>query len=191
MDRLAARWNRKLEAEAVAAEYRAAKPSQVSPHDFPRRPLMMPDESISVLQSNVWRQSDRTGGTAPIAIERAVVSSGDPGPSKLGRTLARPADFVNFAGKLWIDAKQQSANAGVTAEQLKQIATSLDEQQYVPPAKYLESRCARELKAFNSKNSNSKAGGIQTWSRLVTVGDKDHLRGMRRLLSRCAEKLSV
>jgi hypothetical protein len=67
----------------------------------------------------------------------------------------------------------------------------LDEQKYVPPAKYLEGDCAREVRAFNSKHSNSKVGAIQTWSQLVTIGDKDHLRGMRRLLSRCAQKASL
>jgi hypothetical protein len=124
-------------------------------------------------------------------IEPAVLSPRSAGSTKPGRTLARPADFVDFAGKLWLDAREQSGNASVTGEQLNQMATSLDEQQYVPPAKYLESSCATELKAFNSKNSHSKIGPIQTWSRLVALGDKDHVRGMRRLLSRCAEKLPL
>lgn len=122
------------------------------------------------------------------AIEPAVPSSGTVGSTKPGRALARSPDFVNLAGKLWLNALGQSGNASVTAEHLKQIASRLDEGQYVPPAEYLEDSCARELKAFNSKNSHSKIGPIQTWSGLVTFGDKDHLRGMRRLLSRCAQK---
>jgi hypothetical protein len=122
------------------------------------------------------------------AIEPAALSSGIVGSTKPGRTLARSPDFVDLAGELWLNAKGQSGNASVTAEHLKQIASKLDERQYVPPAEYLEGSCARELKAFNSKNSNSKIGPIQTWSGLVTFGDKDHLRGMRRLLSRCAQK---
>jgi hypothetical protein len=105
---------------------------------------------------------------------------------KPGRALARTADFVDFAGKLWIDAKRQSTHRKVNEEALRQIASSLDKQRYVPPAKYLESGCARELKAFNSRHSNSKTGPIRTWCQLVDMGDKDHLRGMRRLLSRCA-----
>ena len=108
--------------------------------------------------------------------------------NKPGRALARSPDFVNFAGRLWLTAKGQSGNANVKAEQLRQIASGLDERQYIPPAEYLEGDCARELKAFNSRNSNSKKGPIQTWSQLITFGDKDHLRGMRRLLSRCAQK---
>jgi hypothetical protein len=59
----------------------------------------------------------------------------------------------------------------------------------LPPSKYLEGKYAMDLKAFNSRNSNSKLGPIKTWSELISCGDKDHLRGMRRLLSRCAEKL--
>jgi hypothetical protein len=125
------------------------------------------------------------------AIEPAVLSPISAGSSKPGRTLTRSADFASFAGKLWLAAKQRSGKPSVTTEQLNQIASSLDEQRYVPPAKYLEGKCARELKEFNSKNSNSKTGPIRTWSELVALGDKDHLRGMRRLLSRCAEKLPV
>ena len=50
----------------------------------------------------------------------------------------------------------------------------------------------RELpsEAFNSRNSNSKLGPITTWSKLISCRDKDLLRGMRRLLYRCAEKLN-
>jgi hypothetical protein len=124
------------------------------------------------------------------AIEPAVLAPRSAGATKPGRTLARSVDFVNFAGKLWLDAKQRSGNAKVAGEQLNQIASNLDKLRYVPPAKYLEESCARELRTFNSNNSNSKIGPIQTWSQLVAQGDKDHLRGMRRLLSRCAEKFS-
>lgn len=126
--------------------------------------------------------------TKLIATEPAALSSSRQGSAKPGRALARSSAFVNFAAKLWLDAKRQSGNASVTGKQLNRIASSLDDQKYVPPAKYLEGSCARELKSFNSKNSNSRVGPIQTWSQLVAVGDKDHLRGMRRLLSRCAEK---
>jgi hypothetical protein len=109
---------------------------------------------------------------------------------KVGRARKLPSEFVDFAGKLWLDAKRQSSRSTVAHEQLMQIASQLDGQDYVPPADYLEKRCAEELKAFNSRHSNSKCGVIKTWSRLVSNADKDHLRGMRRLLSRCAEKSS-
>ena len=33
---------------------------------------------------------------------------------------------------------------------------------------------------FNSRNSNSKTGPVRTWFELVSRGDKDHIRGMRR-----------
>ena len=94
---------------------------------------------------------------------------------------------MDFAGGLWLDAKQHNGGT-VSAEQLVQIGSQLDARDYVPPSKYLEGKSARDLKAFNSRNSNSKLGPIQTWSQLVASDDKDHLRGMRRLLSRCAEK---
>jgi hypothetical protein len=111
------------------------------------------------------------------------------GTKKPGRARTRPPEFVNVAANLWIQAIQQSDQTKVTAEQMKLIALSLDEQGYVPPAKYLERKAANELREFNSKNSRSEVGPIQTWSRLVAVGDKDHIQGMRRLLSRCAETL--
>jgi len=92
---------------------------------------------------------------------------------------------------LWLEATRDSGQAKVSIKQLTQIGSKLDEKGYVPPADYLEGRYAKELKAFNSRNSNSKTGAIQTWSRLVSLADKDHLRGMRRMLSRCAEKQTV
>jgi hypothetical protein len=107
---------------------------------------------------------------------------------KVGRARKLPSDFVHLAGKLWLDAKRQSIGSTVAHEQLLQIASQLDGQGHVPPADYLEKRCSEELKAFNSRHSNSKCGVIKTWSLLVSNADKDHLRGMRRLLSRCAEK---
>jgi hypothetical protein len=112
------------------------------------------------------------------------------GVVKVGRARKLPTEFVRFAGKLWLDAKRQRSRSPVGHEQLEQIASHLDGQGYVPPADYLEKRFAEELKSFNSRHSNSKRGVIKTWSRLVSSADKDHLRGMRRLLSRCAETSS-
>ena len=143
----------------------------------------------SRLEKNTLQaENDGKKAHEPTSIESTVPSRPIPSRSRPGRISARSADFVNLAGKLWLDAKRESGNASVTGKQLNQIASSLDDQKYVPPAKYLEDSCARELKSFNSKNSNSRVGPIQTWSQLVAIGDKDHLRGMRRLLSRCAEK---
>ena len=73
-------------------------------------------------------------------------------------------------------------------DQLGQIASALDAAGHLPPSAHLEGKCAQELKAFNSRNSKSKVGSVKTWSQLISHGDKDYLRGMRRLLSRCAEK---
>ena len=95
---------------------------------------------------------------------------------------------MNVAGKLWRNAQQKGAHT-VRAEHLQVIAFSLDEKNYIPPAKYLERDCATKVRAFNSKNSNSKTGPILNWCQLIALGDKDYVRGMRRMLSRCAEKL--
>jgi hypothetical protein len=108
-----------------------------------------------------------------------------------GRPLKLAPDFVEAAGKLWRQAQSQGAldRCTVTAEKLGVIASILDSQGYTPPAEYLEENCAADLKKFNSNNSNSKTGPIKTWSQLVHNGDKGYLRGMRRLLSRCAKRL--
>lgn len=107
--------------------------------------------------------------------------------SKTGRKERRAHDFTAFAGSLW---KQKKGTTGrVSHDDLKAIGDELDSQKLIPPARYLEKNAAKELKARNSKNANSKSGGaIQTWGVLVTRADKDDLRAMRRLLIRCASK---
>jgi hypothetical protein len=112
------------------------------------------------------------------------------GPStrKPGRPPRLDRSFVECAGALWQKVISEG-HGGVPIDKLRRIATVLDSSNYLPPSAYLERKFEKELKAFNSRNSNSKIGPIKTWSELVSRGDKDLLRGMRRLLSRCAEKL--
>jgi len=106
---------------------------------------------------------------------------------KAGRRRKYACDFVRLAGSLWLKARRQNG-VKISEQQLAQIAAELDAKGYRPPADYLEGSCAKELKTYNSRNSNSKVGPIQSWAQLVFHADKDHLRGMRRLLSRCAKK---
>ena len=108
--------------------------------------------------------------------------------SKPGRKPRLPDCFVVCAGTLWRKAMGNS-KAKVSDEKLLQIAVELDARGHVPPAKYLEQKYAQELKTSNSRNSNSKIGPIKSWTQLVYLADKDHLRGMRRLLSRCSKNL--
>lgn len=175
MDRLATRWRNKLEAEAVACEYRAARDPQ---NGIPARgsdlsrPLGILDRQKPISEP------------PPAPISRKL-------PSKTpGRRPKLAQHFVDFAGTLWSAATQDSGDSKVSTEQLRQIASKLDAQGYLPPADYLEGHYAKELRVFNSRHSNSKLGIISTWSGLVSLDDKDHLRGMRRLLSRCATKQS-
>ena len=99
-----------------------------------------------------------------------------------------PPEFVTVAGQLWGNAERKNRVARVSKEQLERIAHELDTRGYIPPKNFLEKRFADEVKAFNSRNANSKTGAIMTWSDLVSTGDKDHVRGMRKLLSRCSKK---
>jgi hypothetical protein len=123
---------------------------------------------------------------------KALEADGGPCGRLRGRPPKLTPDFVQSAGKLWRQAQSQSApgRCTVAAKELAAIASSLDSEGYTPPANYLEKNCAADLKKFNSNNSNSKIGPIKTWSQLVHYGDKGHLRGMRRLLSRCAKSYS-
>jgi len=106
-----------------------------------------------------------------------------PGPSpKL------PEAFVICAGTLWQRAISDN-HRKVSKDQLRQIAAALDAAGHSPPSSYLEGKYARDLRDFNSRNSNSKIGPLRTWSQLLSHADKDHVQGMRRLLSRCAEKV--
>lgn len=106
-----------------------------------------------------------------------------------GRPAKRPQDFAARAGDLWRTA-MQATGTKVSAEHLRQIASELDSSHFLPPADYLEQSVATLVRRFNTANSNSKRGPIKTWSKLIEYGDKDHLRGMRRLLSRCARNRS-
>ncbi|MCU1303592.1 MAG: hypothetical protein JWQ87_3876 [Candidatus Sulfotelmatobacter sp.] len=190
MDALANRWNRKLEAEAVAAEYRAATPAQANARDLPQRSSVMPEERTSPLASNIWNGFHKIFRALAEEEGRSEPSKLHNNAPKTGRKLIRTEDFVACAGKLWLEAKRQNGNSIVKGEQLIEIASRLDDVKHVPPANFLEARYAKDLRAFNSKNSHSRIGSIQTWSRLVAYGDKDHIRGMRKLLSRCAQTLS-
>lgn len=106
---------------------------------------------------------------------------------KPGRTPRLDQEFLVFAGTLWRNALANAPT--VSDDKLVKIASSLDAATYLPPVIYLEAKYAQELKRFNSRNSNSKNGPVKTWSQLISLDDKDLLRGMRRLLSRCSTKL--
>jgi hypothetical protein len=118
----------------------------------------------------------------------AATTQSAPNRRRPGRKPRLPRAFVVFAGTLWRDAKSQEKR--VSENQLRQIAAELDVAGHLGPAKYLEGKYAEQVKNFNSRHSNSKIGPLRTWSQLVSNGDKDHLQGMRRLLSRCAAKAS-
>src|SRR5208282_5435232 len=107
-------------------------------------------------------------------------------PMSKGRPRTRSASFCAGAAGLWAEAMKQATGKKVSCDQLKQIASELDRLNFVPPAEYLERTIAAGIRGFNSMHSNSKGGPIKTWGKLVEYGDKDHLRGMRKLLSRCA-----
>jgi hypothetical protein len=120
---------------------------------------------------------------------KSLGSSNNREKLKPGRKPRIREEFVLYAGRLW--QKAISCEGGtVTIGRLREIAVALDQAGYLPPAAYLEGKIAEEIKLFNSRNSNSKNGPVKTWFELISRGDKDHVRGMRRLLSRCSRRLS-
>ncbi len=174
MDRLANRWRNKLEAEAVALEYRAARDREFGSANR---------------GANLPPPPGGYEGHVPVSETLPHLSSRKSASQKPGRRSRLALDFMDLAGGLWLEATLGGGNK-VSIEQLRQIAARLDAQGYLPPAEYLEGHYAKELRVFNSRHSNSRVGAVKTWSELVRLEDKDHMRGMRRLLSRCAKKQS-
>jgi hypothetical protein len=181
MRQLQGRWQRRLEIEAKECEYsekrlKASQPVRQSARDTTETPR-------EKLPEPFWQPS------AGESRQPADVSTGMPKRRKPGRSPRLPEAFVVLAGTLWRGAIS-SSHTKVSNDQLLQIASALDAAGHSPPGSYLEGKYARDLKDFNSRNSNSKIGPLKTWLQLVSQGDKDHLQGMRRMLSRCAEKLN-
>jgi hypothetical protein len=181
MGRLEGRWRRYVEIEAKECEYAEQR----------LRASQQASQSAQVVTTKM-----PSGGQAE-PIRQASAGEGHPEVHKLGtgsnrrkpgRSPKLAQTFVFSAGALWQKAISGSPTR-VSSDQLRQIASALDAGGHVPPSSYLEGKYARELKDFNRRNSNSKIGPLKTWSQLVSHGDKDHLQGMRRLLSRCAEKV--
>jgi|ERR1039458_4761268 hypothetical protein len=92
-----------------------------------------------------------------------------PGTRKPGRPPRLDRSFVECAGALW-QKVISDGHSKVPVDKLRQLASALDAACYLPPSAYLERKYEKELKAFNSRNSNSKIGPIKTWSELVSRG---------------------
>lgn len=106
---------------------------------------------------------------------------------QMGRKPKRSLDFIAFVENFW--RQRKGHRRYVSLADLKAIADEMDLREFTPPADYLEAKAAKELRARNSRNSNSKNGGpILTWRVLVEREDKDDLTAMRRLLRRYVSK---
>jgi hypothetical protein len=179
MRQLQGRWQRRLEIEARECEHAERK----------ARLAQQAIQSVGAAAKVSTEVLAETNGGPPAAETRqARLPRNGPKKKKPGRPprLGRP--FVECAGALWQRAIVDS-HCNVSIDKLRQIAFALDTANYLPPSAYLEPKYARPLKEFNSRNSNSKRGPVETWSQLIAMDDKDYLRGMRCLLSRCAKKL--
>jgi hypothetical protein len=183
-DQLKGDWRDKLEMKALEREARShgrALTAALHNSEGSANPRRDKDQIPTILGVNA--------AVSPVGISAAP-------KARSGRPARLDSDFVDFAGGLWLNAKRRTlgsrsdsrALSKVTHEELAVIASSLDSKNYTPPARYLEKHSADEVRIYNSRHSNSKTGAIKTWSQLVFVADKNHLRGMRRLLSRCAKK---
>lgn len=164
--------------EELMSQWRALPPDSLV-HEFKL------SQQASEFRSIVVPARERT--PAEEAVRESLNAPSNPRKRKPGRRPRVPVEFVVCAGALWRKAISSAGN-NVPDVQLREIAVALDEAGHFPPAEYLEGKCAQEIKYFNSRNSNSKVGPVLTWSELVSRGDKDHVRGMRKLLSRCSRR---
>jgi hypothetical protein len=181
MQRLESRWHRRIEIEAKELEH-AERTATLAQQEIQRRNLATKEAQMEATAEGS-RQIAPGRNRQKLHGQSGVLGTGEPGRRpRLGR------HFVECAGTLWRKATCDG-HSNVPVDKLRSIASALDAAGYLPASKYLEGKYAVELKAFNSRNSNSKLGPIKTWSELISRGDKDHLRGMRRLLSRCAASL--
>ncbi len=177
MRQLQGRWHRCLEIEAKECEHaeRIAR------------------SRVATLTNGQTSQKESLSGVLAGLNQQPAAASGQSVPALALRNRTRPGprskrseSFVFCAGALWRTAISKSGSRVPFAE-LSEIASKLDTANHLPPADYLEGKYAREVKDFNRCHSNStKIGPLRTWSQLVSNADKDHLHGMRRLLSRCA-----
>jgi hypothetical protein len=164
MRRLQGRWQRRLEIEAKECEH-AERRATLAQQNIQGR--------------NVARKEAPIGGTPegsrqiPAGRNRQKVQGPRGGPStgKAGRRPKLGRAFVECAGRLWQKATSDGYNS-VPVDKLRQIASALDAADYLPPSVYLEGKYGIELRAFNSRNSNSKLGPIKTWSQLISCGAK-------------------
>jgi len=183
MQQLRGRWQRRLEIEARECEHverRAASPQRTIQKRNMESSASRAGETTAAIHQTLPAEDHREGHG----------SLSEPSTKRPGRRPRLSRAFVEYAGTLWREATLD-ARGKVSSDRLRQIASALDADSYLPPSKYLEGKYAKELKEFNRRNSNSKIGPVTTWSQLVSLDDKDTLYGMRRLLSRCGQKRAV
>ena len=187
MKRLQSRWERQLEAEAKECEHGERRRSILTsdtPTPLAAVTVLAPiEKTLGEIRALLLPQTATDVNHGALGASGARLKGGNP-----GRKPRLPREFVVCAGSLWRTAKLNSRTY-VSVGRLRDIASVLDAAGYLPPADYLEGKYAKEVKEFNSRNSHSKIGPLLTWSKLVSNADKDHIQGMRRLLSRCAETL--
>jgi hypothetical protein len=110
--------------------------------------------------------------------------------SKSPQSNSALSDFDALAGQSFQEHLRGRAQRGrVSSEGLLKIAIILDNAKFVPPLKHLERNARAQLAEYNSKNARRKPGPILTWRQIVESRNHALLRGMRRRLSRAAEKL--
>jgi hypothetical protein len=110
--------------------------------------------------------------------------------SKSPQSNSALSDFDALAGQSFQEHLCGRAQRGrVSSEDLLKIAIILDDAKFVPPLELLERKARAQLAEYNSKNARRKPGPILTWRQLVESRNRVLLRGMRRRLSRAAEKL--
>lgn len=143
-------WHRRLEIEAKECEH-AERRTRLAQQSIQWQNVAR-KEILTRATTEAIRPTLRGENRQEVHGSRSGLRKKKPGRRpKLGRP------FVECAGTLWQRAILEG-HGHVSIDKLRQIASSLDAGNYLPPSAYLEGKCARELKKFNSRNSNSKIG---------------------------------
>ena len=127
-------------------------------------------------ESTVSRVSGGSGPVAGTTIKSGLVK-------KAGRPMKRNREFDALAGRLWLE--ELNGSKRVTSDGLRRIAAKLDESEYKKPSDHLEKKAADALRIYNRNYGNAPTKKILSWTHLVDRGEKNQVRAMREVLSRC------
>jgi hypothetical protein len=179
MDKLAFKWNVRINAESRRCMYAARREAQMNRGTVPNLSASQNSKQVGAL-ATTFTSKESAGFPAQLPQPNREAKASR---KAAGRKPTRNPEFVRLAGKLW--KTNQDSSRRVTQQALKSIAAALDGSPFSNPSDWLERKAASDLKAHNKKFGNSPKK-ILSWTHIVERNEQDFKEAMRRLLSRCA-----